>query len=113
MANLYSNENFPLPVVVELRRLGHGVLTIQDAAQDGQSMSDESVLAFAHSEGRVLLTLNRRHFIRLHALNKPHSGIIACTFDPDSIALARRIDAALQQNPQLEGKLIRINRPVR
>ena len=26
---LYGNENFPLPVVEELRRLGHDVLTVQ------------------------------------------------------------------------------------
>jgi len=29
MARLYANENFPLPVVEALRRLGHDVLTIQ------------------------------------------------------------------------------------
>jgi len=27
MAKFYANENFPLPVVEELRRLGHDVLT--------------------------------------------------------------------------------------
>ncbi len=30
MPRLYSNENFPLPVVNELRKLGYDVLTIQD-----------------------------------------------------------------------------------
>lgn len=30
MARLYANENFPLPVVEALRRLGHDVLTIQE-----------------------------------------------------------------------------------
>ena len=30
MARLYTNENFPVPVAEELRRLGHDVLTIQD-----------------------------------------------------------------------------------
>jgi Domain of unknown function (DUF5615) len=59
MASLYSNENFPLPVVEELRQLGHDVLTIQEAAQANQALSDERVLAFAHSQGRALLTLNR------------------------------------------------------
>jgi len=32
MARLYSNENFPLLVLLELRRLGHDVLTIQETA---------------------------------------------------------------------------------
>ena len=27
MARLYTNENFPLPIALELRRLGHDVLT--------------------------------------------------------------------------------------
>ena len=111
MARLYSNENFPLPVVDELRRLGHDVLTIQGAAQANQAISDEAVLAFAHSEGRRLLTRNRKHFIRLHNQQAAHSGIIACTFDPDFAAMAGRIDIAIQAQPHPSGQLTRINRP--
>ena len=59
MARLYSNENFPLPVVEALRRLGHDVLTIQETGQAGRATSDETVLAFARKEGRALLTFNR------------------------------------------------------
>ena len=76
MANLYSNENFPLPVVVELRRLGHNVLTIQETGQAGYSVSDEKVLTFASKEGRAVLTLNRKHFIHLHNKITDHAGII-------------------------------------
>lgn len=97
----------------QLRQLGAEVLTIQDAGQTGQSMSGESVLAFAHSEGRAHLTLNRKQFIRLHEANKPHSGIIACTCDPDFRALAQQTHAMIQEDPRLDGKLIRINRPLR
>ena len=46
MTRLYSNENFPLPVVEELRRLGHDVMTSQEAGQAGRAVSDETVLAF-------------------------------------------------------------------
>jgi uncharacterized protein DUF5615 len=35
MARLYADENFPLPVVEELRRLGHDVLTIYETGQAG------------------------------------------------------------------------------
>ena len=35
MARLYANENFPLPVVEELRRLGHEVLTTYEAGDAG------------------------------------------------------------------------------
>jgi len=38
MVRLYSNENFPFPVVEKLRQLGHDILTMQDAIQTGQSM---------------------------------------------------------------------------
>jgi len=71
MARLYANENFPLPVVEELRGLGHDVLTMQEAGQANQSMADESVLAFARVQGRVLLSLNRKHFIRFHRTQGP------------------------------------------
>jgi hypothetical protein len=38
MARPYANENFPLPVVEELRLLGHDVLTIQEMGQSGRAM---------------------------------------------------------------------------
>lgn len=66
MARLYPNENFPLPVVEELRRLGHDVLTVQETGKGNQAVPDEDVLAFAVSENRAVLTLNRKHFVRLH-----------------------------------------------
>ncbi|MBA4379477.1 MAG: hypothetical protein C0393_02115 [Anaerolinea sp.] len=110
MARLYSNENFPMPVVEELRRLGHDILTIQETGKAGQSIPDEDVLAFAAQEKRILLTLNRRHFIRLHQHKKSHAGILVCTFDPDFIIFAARIDKAIQSKSDLSGKVIRINR---
>ena len=43
--------------------------------QAGQAVSDERVLAFAAIEKRAVLTVNRRHFIRLHGVNAEHTGI--------------------------------------
>ena len=111
MARLYANENFPLPVVEELRRLGHDVLTIQETGQAGQAISDEGVLASACMEGRMLLTFNRKHFIRLHQQQHDHCGIVACTVDADFIRLAHRIHQALESEGQISRPLIRINRP--
>jgi hypothetical protein len=111
MARFYSNENFPLPAVEDLRKLGHNVLTIQETGNAGQAMPDEEVLAFSNRESRILLTLNRKHFIRLHQKKAEHTGILACTFDPDFSALSSRIHEAVQGKPELDGKLIRINRP--
>ena len=111
MALLYSNENFPRPVVEELRRLGHDVLTVLEAGKAEQSIGDAEVLAFAKSLGRVVLTLNRKHFIRLHREQPLHAGIIVCTYDPAFAGQAERIHAALQLQPQLSGQLLRVNRP--
>jgi hypothetical protein len=111
MPRLYANENFPLPVVEELRRYGHNVLTIQEAGYANQAMSDDAVLAFAATEKRATLTFNRKHFIRLHRERPGHAGIIVCTYDPDFSALAQRIHSALEQHQQVDGQLIRISRP--
>lgn len=110
MAKLYANENFPLPIVEELRRLGHDVLTIQESGKAGQAMPDQDVLAFSCSEGRMLLTFNRRHFIRLHTLRHDHCGIVACSVDTDFGGLARRIHEAIATQGQDARPLIRINR---
>jgi hypothetical protein len=110
MARLFADENFPLPVVLALRQLGHDVLTIQEAGMANQSIDDEVVLAFAHNDGRAVLTINRKHFVRLHNASLEHSGVIVCTFDPDFERQSSRIDAALESQ-ELAGQLIRINRP--
>jgi len=111
IARLYANENFPLPVVEELRRLGYDVLTVQEMGKGNQAVPDEEVLAFAISERRAVLTLNRKHFVRLHSMHPDHSGIIVCTFDADFAGQANRIHSAIESRPQLDGQLIRVNRP--
>jgi len=111
MAQLYANENFPLPVVEELRQLGHDVLTTYESGRAGIAIPDDEVLAFSVAEKRVLLTINRKHFIRLHRQKPNHTGIIVCTFDLNFAALARRIHDALVTQSDLIGQLIRINRP--
>ena len=111
MARFYANENFPLPAVESLRRLGHDVLTTAESGQSGQAIPDSDVLSFATTESRILVTLNRRHFIRLHSETPHHTGIIVCTFDPNFSALARRIHDSLETQPQMTGQLVRVNRP--
>jgi len=110
LARLYANENFPLPVVVQLRDLGHDVLTTQDAGKSNQAIEDDEVLRFASSQGRGVVTLNRKHFVRLHLAGTQHTGIIVCTYDPDFVGQAHRIHDALQNAGDLTGILIRINR---
>lgn len=66
MARLFADENFPWPAVQALRRLGHDVVSVDDIGRSGQRWSDPEVLEFARKEGRILLTLNRKDFLRLH-----------------------------------------------
>lgn len=113
MARLFGDENFPLPVIEGLRRLGHDVVTMHDPATVRQSLTDEAVLDRASTDHRAVLTLNRRHFIRLHETGRDHAGIIVCTFDLDFAGQARRIHEAIGEHPQLSGRLIRVNRPAR
>ena len=62
----YSNENFHLGAVEQLRSLGYDVLTSLEAGRANQRISDEQVLEFARQESRAVLTFNRLHFVRLH-----------------------------------------------
>jgi hypothetical protein len=113
LARLYANENFALPVVAELRRLGHDAVTSAETGKANQRTTDDDVLTFAHADARAVLTFNRKHFLRLHRERPGHSGIIACTFDPEFAALAERIHLALTALPVIAGALVRINRPSR
>jgi len=73
---LYADENFPLRVVEELRRLGHDVLTAFEDGRANQSITDSDLLARATEINRALLTLNRTDFKRLHRQMPDHAGII-------------------------------------
>lgn len=112
MGRLYADENFPFPVVEELRRLGHDVVTLQEQGYGGQALPDEDVLRLASAAARALLTINRKHFVLLHRANPNHGGIIVCSFDPDFAGQASRIHAAVESQEDLSGQLMRVNHPL-
>ncbi len=113
MASIYSNENCPKRVVEELRRLGHDILTSYEAGRANQRIPDDQVLAFATELHRVVITLNRLDFIRLHQQTQgAHAGIIVCTRDDaNPLSFAARIHATLMTSGNLDGQLIRVIRP--
>jgi hypothetical protein len=76
----------------------------------GQAPPDRDVLDRAASDHRVLVTLNRRHFIALHLAGVSHTGVIVCSFDPDFAGLARRIHECLVAASDWTGRLERVNR---
>jgi hypothetical protein len=111
MARFYCNENFPLPAVVELRKLGHRCVTVAESGKANVQMADEAVLEFATTNGLAVITFNRRHFIALHVRKPDYAGIVVCTTDADFPALARRIDKAVDPfGDDLRGKLVRVTR---
>lgn len=111
MAHFYADENFRYPVVEALRGLGHDVLTCQEEGKADQGVEDDVVLADAAASDRILLTQNRKHFIQLDRAGKAHSGIVVCTYDSDTEALARRIDDAVAAQTPGGRWLVRVNRP--
>ena len=111
MADLFADENVPLPLVEALRGLSHDVLTAFEAGRANQGIPDPDVLAHAIGLHRAVLTNNRLHFHRLHAHVPGHEGIVTFTYDSDIAALAMRIHTALAATPSLAGQLIRITRP--
>ena len=110
MARLYADEDVPLPVVEELRWLGHDVLTIFEDGKANQRYPDASVLQDAITHGRIVVTLNRRHFRRLHAEGASHAGIVLRTCDPDFEGQARRIHELLSTRKTMNGQLVLVYR---
>jgi hypothetical protein len=113
MARFLADENFPLPTTEALRDLGHEVTTAHEAGLADRSAPDEEVLEFAAGRELALLTMNRRHFIRLHAQRPDHFGIVVCGFDPDFVRQAQQIHMAVEAEATLEQKLLRVHRPSR
>lgn len=107
----YADENFPLPGVAELRRLGHDVLTAFEDGRAHQAIADEKVLRRSTTLERVVLTMNRNDFLHLHNARPQHAGIILCTFDIDFTRQAGRIDQSCAGLSEMPNKLIRVNRP--
>jgi nucleoside-diphosphate-sugar epimerase len=112
VARLLADENVPIAVVQALRSHGHDVVTLVRSLL-GSGVSDAEILARARIEQRIVVTLDRRDFFRLHREQPEHEGIVACTFDPDFVGQARRIHDALPPEGVLHGILLRVNRPPR
>ncbi len=107
----YADENFPLDVVIELRRLGNDVLTAFEDGRANQGTEDEKVLRQAIRLNRAVLTINRIDFKKLHQSNPNHSGIVICTFDGDFAGQARRIHETCDELLEIKNELVRIYRP--
>jgi hypothetical protein len=107
----YADENFALAVVVELRKIGHDVLTAFEDEKANQKIPDDKVLERATELERAVLTINRKDFKKLHETNNNHAGILSCTFNADFIGQANRINAVCEDITEIKGQMIKIYRP--
>ncbi|WP_366931385.1 DUF5615 family PIN-like protein [Nostoc sp. JL34] len=64
------------------------------------------------SQERSILSINRIDFIRLRRRDSNHFGIIVCTNNRNREQFAAQIDEAVTAEEPLQGKLIRVVRPV-
>src|SRR2546423_15016300 len=111
MASVYVDEDFPYPVVLELRNLEHDLLTAYEAGEANLKFFDERVGLVARRMNRIILTHNWDHFRRYHRNNSDHNGIIICTRDDDVLGLAVRVHEALLANADFKGKLVKVIKP--
>jgi hypothetical protein len=94
--SLYANENLRLDLINALRNLGYNVLTSREAKRDNQKILDDLQLQFAKDQNRVLITYNRKDFLKLHREGQSHQGIICCRENIKDYEYAQWIDDKIQ-----------------
>ncbi len=96
---LYLDEDVSHNIEQNLVQRGFDKLGARTAGH--LSLDDESQLAFAIDQGRVLVTHNRYHFELLHqqylSETKTHCGIIIAKRRPDDSVVVRKLLALFNQ----------------
>lgn len=79
MAFLLADEDVSRSLVDALRRGGDDVITVREIGLANRRTPDGTVIEAAAQRGRVLLTMNRRDFRRLHQSGVVHAGMLLLT----------------------------------
>lgn len=91
-AKFFTDEDIYAAVAVALRKAGGDAVSTPEVGRRGES--DESQLAWAAGEGRVLVTFNVAHFAALHAAwtaqGRHHAGIVVSSQRPIGDLVRRR-----------------------
>lgn len=96
----HLDESMPNAVAEGLRRRGHDVTTSVEVGL--LAARDDEQLAFATREGRVLITRDQ-DFLRLHAENQEHAGVIFWTEHRRTLGpFIRAVDALFIDRTQEE-----------
>lgn len=99
------DEMYPRLIAEALRIRGHDAISVHD--EPGSGATDESVLDYARSAGRVLVTENVRDYrplaVALHTAGQSHAGLVFTTAKRwprrDAGALITALDALLVASP--------------
>ena len=108
MSKFYADENIRIQMVQEMRAKGLDVQTSPEANNDG--ITDPEQLDYATSQNRIILTDNRRDFIKLHNEGKEHAGIFS--YKPQSLSIEQataRTHYVSEQVPDMHNAHVRIN----
>lgn len=92
----FTDEDVYAAVAAGLRKAGLDAVSTPEAGRLGES--DESQLAWAAGQGRVLVTFNVAHFSALHstwiAVGRHHAGIVVSSQRPIGDMLRRLLHLA-------------------
>jgi len=95
-ATFFTDEDVYAAVANALRKAGWDAVSTPEAGRLGES--DESQLAWAAGQGRVLVTFNVAHFAELHAAwmrqGRHHVGIVVSSQRPVGDMLRRLLHLA-------------------
>ena len=109
MARFFADEDFDAEIGSALARLGHDLDGVAHRGLGNKGTTDDAVLALASGEKRILLTHNRRHFVRLHRAVPNHAGIVVCSQRGQPEEMAGSIDRLLREHGSFTGRLVRVN----
>ena len=100
---LCANENLPEACIIELRRLGHDVLWIREAAPGS---TDTSVLFLAQAEERVLITFDKDfgELVFHRGLNASHGVVLFRIAQLSAASVARRVAEILASRADWRGQ---------
>ena len=88
-------------LAAKMRKLGWDILTTHQAQRCASS--DLAQLRFARQQGRVLVTRNYAHFMKLHneflESGESHAGIVVCFWRSSVELIHTRLVEALQKIP--------------
>jgi hypothetical protein len=98
MARLVARDDFPLPVIEELRLLGHDIVTVP---AEGVSRD-----VSPGAKPRVWLTLDPDQSAGAHRAAPAHSGIVAVKPGKTYAGLAQRIHDALKAHARISRQLV-------